>query len=319
MGRLRTAVLLALVATGVVGCSTPRAEVEAAERLWGSIPDDVRDALGLGDPEGHAWGSIGEHWQIEAELGIRATPDPRVLGSGIASACHAVVDALAGTDVQAFGVMPFVPGVVRATHETCDRGLALGSWSTELGSADSPGRWTEQGDLVLGRERDGRAEMLGPGLRLTAGTVTASSTTTPWTSAVVPFDAAAWDAALTAASTPLPLSPAPPDQQIVLRVPAGTAVTGTAECGVGRGATTVTVASPIFAAATISSISVHAASPDDDPAPGGALCGAGPVSAPIRPTLSYTTAAGEAVDVAVVAVGRETVRGSRLTASVAAG
>ncbi|SSC25402.1 Hypothetical protein KLENKIAIHU_4026 [Klenkia terrae] len=317
MGRLRTAVLLALVAAGVVGCSTPRSEVDAAQRQWDSIPDEVRAALGLGEPEGSAWGSVGEHWKIEAPLGIAATGDPAVLGSGITSACHAVVDALAGTDVQAFGVLPLVDGVVRATHESCDRGLALGSWSTELGSADSPGRWTELGDLVLGRERDGRAEMLGPRLQLAAGIVSTSSTTPPWTSTVIPFDPADWDDALAAASTPLPLV-APGEGQVVLITPAGTAVTGTAECATGERDTEVTVASPVFVDATISSITVNAV-PDGEPVPGRVGCGRGPAGAPILPTLSYTTAAGEAIDVAVVAIGRPTVWGSRLTASITAG
>ena len=318
MGRLRSAVLLALVAVGAVGCGTPRSEVDAAQRGWDAVPDDVRVALGLGEPEGHAYGSVGEHWQIEAPLGIPVREDPRVLGGGIAASCHAVVDALAGGDVQAFGVMPLVPGVVRATHDTCDRGLALGSWSTELGSPDSPGRWTELGDLVLGRERDGRAEMLGPGLRLTEGIVSVTSDMASWTTDVVAVDAAAWDDALVAASTPLPLV-ATVEQQVVLRIPAGTPVTGTASCTPGDRDTQATVASPIFATGTISSIAANAVFPDEEPGPARVACGEGPVSGPVLPTLSYTTAAGEAVDVAVVALGRPTVLGSRLTASITAG
>jgi hypothetical protein len=318
MGRLRSAALLALVASGVVGCTTPRSEVEAAQRGWDAIPDDVRVALGLGEPQGHAYGSAAEHWQIEATLGTRVVEDPALLGGGIATACHAVVDALATTDVQAFGVMPLVPGAVRATHETCDRGLALGSWSTELGSPDSPGRWTELGDLVLGRERAGRVEMLGPGLRLTEGIMSVTSDMGPWTTDVVAFDAASWDDALAAASTPLPLA-STGDEQVVLVVPAGTPVIGSGSCTTGERDTRVTVASPIFASATISSIAVNAVFPDDEPVPGRALCGTGPVSAPVHPTLSYTTAAGDPVDVAVVSIGRATVRGSRLTASITAG
>lgn len=320
MGRLRSAVLLALLATGLVGCSTPRAEVAAAQRQWDTLPDDVRTALGLGEPQGSAWGSVGEHWAISAPLRLPATGDPRVLGSSIRTACHAVVDALAGTDVRAYGVIPLVPGVVEATHEACDRGLALGSWSTELGSTDSPGRWVEEGQLVLGRPGAGRADMLGPALRLVEGVLAISSTVTPWTGAVVPFDAAAWDAALVARSTPLPLvGPGPVPGPVVLRVPSGTAVTATAECTAGARDTQATVHSPVFPGSTTTSITVTAVDPDQEADPARVRCGGGPVSGPVLPTLSYTTAGGEPVDVAVVAIRRSSEWGSRLTASITAG
>lgn len=324
--RLAAAVLAAAALTGLVGCATRPEDVAAAQLQWSSLPDAVHDALGVGAAAGEAWGSIGEHWSISAPVQLDAAADPAVLGGDVTAACHAAVAALAGQDVQAYGVLPLVPGVVRATDETCARGLALGSWSRDLGSVDSPGRWVEEGQLVLGRERDGSAEMLGLALHLDERLLTTSSTAPPWTQPLAPVDPAGWDLALAAAASPLPLEagmPAAPStgqpSRVVLTAPAGTTLTATASCSAGRRPVEVQVASPLFTGRS-SAVTMSPVDPEDPP--GGAdrvACGGGTATGPIHPTLRYTDTAGRRVDVALVLLSDRPVWDARMTTTVSVG
>jgi hypothetical protein len=317
-GALASTVLL----TALAGCMTRPGDVAAARAQWATLPAEVHDALGVGEPDGEAWGSIGEHWSISAPVRLDTPEAPPLLAATLTARCHAVVDALAGQDVQAYGVLPLVPGVVRATDETCARGLALGSWSTTPGSPDSVGRWAEEGELVLGRERDGRAEMLALTVRLDDVTLSTTSTIPPWTQELAPFDAAAWDAELARVAAVLPVEitagTAPPER-VVLAVPAGTGITATASCTPGERPTRVVVRS---ASTTDVGSSVTTAPVNPDEPPGGdprVDCGAGTVTGPLRPSLTYTDTAGRDADVALVWLSDRPVWGSTPSTTLSAG
>jgi hypothetical protein len=219
---------------------TPDEAVDAAQTQWDALPDDVREALGVGDGDGGPWGDVAENWSIEASVDLSGEAEPGVLGSLVTSRCHAVVDALVDTDVVAYGTFPLASGLVAADHATC-----------------------------------------------------------------TPVDPAAFDAALAAASTPLPLAPVlenAPWTTSVIAVPAGTAMSAVARCRDSGAGESVSVESPDHWG-LVSRISWSGATVDpEDAGPTRADCGAAPATGALLPTLRFTPTGGVPTDVVVLDV-----------------
>ncbi|KQS63621.1 hypothetical protein [Modestobacter sp. Leaf380] len=298
--------VVGLAALPGCGLLTPQEAVDAAEAQWESVPAAARDALRLGERQSQAEGSVADRWAIWADSALApGEGDGEVLGSGVVAACTAVADALAGTGVQAFGVLPLTPGLVAADGDTCARGLTLGSWRTtsrDEDVRDAQGRPLATGELQLGRAGDDdRVQLLGVALDLTSGLLETSSDTPPWTAPVTEVDAVDVDAALLDAALELPSDlTGTVEDVVVVVVPAGTTLRATVGCSAPLGG--IGIESPSTTYGLTSAVTVEYGSPGEDA--GQVACDGAPAVVDLVPTLRWTPAGGEPTDVVVLETAR---------------